>query len=284
MGVSTIRKIIYETCDAIWEELGGIYVSPPNETEWKLLAVGFRNKTGMPNCIGAIDGKHINMVCPRKSGSVYFNYRRRFSTVLLAVCDSNYSFTLIDVGACGSQSDGGIFRRSGFGKQILQGTFPFPEAEPLTNRMAEPFPFYFVGDAAFPLRKNLMRPYPGRNLDSIKTNFNKNLSRARVRIENSFGVLANRWRVLINNIHCSPKNVNKIILATIVLHNYLIFTKDITYTPPDFVDREVDGVTIPGQWRRDATLTSSRITTANRASQEAFAVRNQLARILNENL
>ncbi|XP_036336922.1 uncharacterized protein LOC118747034 [Rhagoletis pomonella] len=49
MGVSTVRKIIYETCDAIWSELHAIYVAQPNLTEWKNIANGFYMKSRMPH-------------------------------------------------------------------------------------------------------------------------------------------------------------------------------------------------------------------------------------------
>jgi len=63
-------------------------------------------------------------------------------------------------------------------------------------------PYIIVGDAAFPLRTNLLRPYPERNLPNIVTNssysvswllenravFKYRLSHARRGIENSFGI------------------------------------------------------------------------------------------------
>lgn len=68
IGVSTARKIIYETCDLIWEELSELYLSVPNKYEWRKIAEDFFKVSNMPNCVGALDGKHIAIECPPGSG------------------------------------------------------------------------------------------------------------------------------------------------------------------------------------------------------------------------
>ncbi|XP_069963627.1 putative nuclease HARBI1 [Bactrocera oleae] len=237
----------------------------------------------MPHCLGAIDGKHINIVCPRRSGSLFYNYKKTFSIVLMAACDSDYTFTFVDVGAVGSQSDGGIFAKSAFGKMILRRNIVLPPLDHLPGTNKD-FQYFFVGDNAFPLKENLMRPYPGRNLSPLKQHYNKKLSSARVYIENAFGILANRWRILHSNIHAAPKNIDKIVLATVVLHNYLMLDRSSGYFTEELVDHSENGAFVPGIWRQTTSQSPTfRISQANRSTAEAFASRDELAEYLFNN-
>lgn len=220
MGISTIGEIILETCDAIWDELSQIYLALPNHHEWKCIAQEIEKNTGMPNCIGSLDGKHIEIDCPPNAGSEYFNYKGYHSIVLLATCDANHCFTAVDIGAFGSESDGGVFARSEFGKKVLNDNNFLPPDSTLPNSNIS-FPHFFVADAAFPLKRHIMRPFPGRCISREKELFNKQLSRARVLIENTFGILAVKWRILLNSINAHPKNVIRIVKAVVTLHNFV---------------------------------------------------------------
>ena len=82
--------------------------------------------------------------------------------------------------------------------------------------------------------------------------FNYRLSRARCIIENSFGILAARWRLFRRPIIADPDRVVIYCKAAIALHNYLRTTESTVYCPPGFVDGE-DGAgnTIDGVWRAD---------------------------------
>ena len=56
---------------------------------------------------------------------------------------------------------------------------------------------------------------------------NYRLTRARQVVEIAFGILANRFRVLINHVYCVPSNARLIVEAVVILHNYLLNQKPI---------------------------------------------------------
>lgn len=96
----------------------------------------------------------------------------------MAVVDASYKFLVVDVGAPGRHSDGGIFKASKFGKQLTEGTLQLPGLArlPGSTKVA---PHVFVGDEAFQLRPDFMRPFPGKNMEPTHRIFNYRLSRAR---------------------------------------------------------------------------------------------------------
>lgn len=210
------------------------------------------------------------------SGSLFFNYKKSFSCVLMATCDAPYKFTTVDIGACGVQSDGGIFAASDLGKHINNGTLNIPEAKPLPGEV-EPMPFCFVGDEAFPLKLNLMRPFPGRRegLELAVKIFNYRLSRARGTIENTFGILVARWRIFRTPIKTAVENVDGIIQAAVVLHNFLKVRCAMLYCPPNFEDNVIG----PGEWRKEVNLNDSALrplgpVDSNNRPYNATMVRN----------
>lgn len=81
-------------------------------------------------------------------------------------------------------------------------------------------PYTLVADEAFPLKRYILRPYPGKHLDDFKRIFNYRLSRARRVIENTFGILVNRWRLLRQRINADVNNIDLFVKAIVCLHNY----------------------------------------------------------------
>ncbi|KAB0803460.1 hypothetical protein PPYR_00430 [Photinus pyralis] len=96
------------------------------------------------------------------------------------------------------------------------------------------------------------------------------LSRARRIVESSFGILANRFRVLLNPINLSAEKVEKITLACVVLHNFLCVSKGRIYTD--------------GSDKSPITLTNlQRIqsTSSNRSADAVRMIRNEYKEYFN---
>lgn len=204
----------------------------PTEEIWKTIAQKYKDMWHFSNCIGAIDRKHINIECPINSGSTFFNYKGSHSVVLLALVDADYKFIAVDVGSYGRNSDGGIFSKLIIGKRLSSNTFNVPKPIPIIEN-SEPQPYVVVGDEAFPLKTYLLRPYSRNYLRDNEPNkiFNYRLSRARRVVENSFRILAARWRCFRKNLEVQPEFVDKIVLSSCCLHNMLC--SDNAFEPED---------------------------------------------------
>ena len=199
---------------------------PPKEDDWKAIDQGFRNRWNFPNCCRALDGKHVALRQPANSGSLFHNYKHHFSVVLMALVDDQYRFTYVDVGNNGSNSDSGIFRHSNFGMQFFNGELKMPPAKTLPAfPEAGLLPHCIVADDAFPLRCDLLKPFPrgakGHKLPEDELVFNYRLSHARRIVENAFGILVQCWRVFDRRMYLSTPNAIRVIQAATVLHNYL---------------------------------------------------------------
>ncbi|KAJ8931153.1 hypothetical protein NQ314_015967 [Rhamnusium bicolor] len=99
-GRKTISDIIWETCNVLWFVLKDKVMPQPQKEDWLRIA-----EENFPNCIGALDGKHVRLVKPELSGSNFFNYKNYCSIVLLALVDTNYCFVTVDVGSYGRTAD-----------------------------------------------------------------------------------------------------------------------------------------------------------------------------------
>ncbi|XP_031657473.1 protein ALP1-like [Oncorhynchus kisutch] len=217
VGRSTVAGIVPSVAQAIWDCLVGEHMPVSKKEDWRAIAAEFLERWNFPNCLGSIDGKHVVIQAPPCSGSQFYNYKGTYSVVLLAVVDAIYCFRVVDVGDYGKGSDDGTLRDSAFGQALQDGTLEIPPPASLPGaKDLGPVPHVFVGDEAFPLRPNLMRPYAGHQLPLPKPVriFNKRLSRARLVVECAFGILAARWRMYWRVLGLSRSNVDACVKAT----------------------------------------------------------------------
>ena len=157
---------------------------------------------------------------PKKSGSEYFNYKGYFSLVLLTLVNAEYKFLWVSVGASGSSSDAQTFNRSKLRRNIENGTLGLPPPEPLGPGGPD-LHYFLLGDDVFALVPWLVKPYSRRQLTREERTANYRVSRGRRLVENAFGILVGRFRVLLTTMQHRPKVVRDIVLTCVVLHNML---------------------------------------------------------------
>ena len=112
-------------------------------------------------------------------------------------------------------------------------------AGPLQNINGVDVAPYIVGDGAYPLSEWLLKPYPRTGvLAQDEKRFNKEISKARVKVEHCYGILKGRWRILRQAIQDDIQKVPLIILCCCILH-VCVFQND-EYDGSDFEEDSDD--------------------------------------------
>ena len=222
MGVSTVWEIILDICTAIWEVLCHIHIHVPSEDEWRKLQQSLKNDRSFLIALVQLMANmswynaHLTLdhcsIITSHSSPLYF----------LAVISADYTFVMVDVGAYGRSNDNGVLNSTTFFKRLKNKTLGIPPSKKLPNDVGDVLaPHLFVEDEAFPLRYDLLGPYSRNELTNDARIFNYRLSQYRRVVENSFGILANSWRLYHRQIYLNPDDVTAVIKATLVLYNIL---------------------------------------------------------------
>lgn len=178
------------------------------------------------------------------------------SIVVMAIADGEYRLIYVDVGCNGRISDGGVFNKCSFAVALEKDKLNLPKLTALPNRDL-PVPHLLVADDAFAMKPNLLKPHVGRDLTGLQRIFNYRLSRARRIIENVFGLIAARFRVLRKPINVDADKTRRITLACCALHNFMMSQNVGVYAPTGTFDRyNADGSFVPGEWRGETTETN----------------------------
>lgn len=196
-------------CRAVWKHLLSQNIPPITRQVLEDVAIDLHLR------------KHVRIWCPAHSGSLFYNYKGYNSIVLLALVDSSYRFIFVDIGAYGKENDSTVFQNSKLYDLIMKHKLPIPAPKPLPGNQ-NATPFVFVGDEAFSISNNVMRPYSGKHLSVQQRIFNYRLSRARIYVECAFGILANKWRILHRAMNVQYEFATDIIKACCVLHNFVL--------------------------------------------------------------
>ena len=169
----------------------------------------------MKNIVGAIDGSFIKVASacvPPQQKVRHVNRKGFMSLILQAVVDSNRQFRDIDIRTPGSQGDWNAFRASPLCLLHSKGRNCLPP-----NKM-------LLADSGYFTHPILLTPYSRQQkYTRTQTNFNFLHSRGRVAVEDSFGILKERFaRLHESNSLMLPANmIPKVVLVACILHNLL---------------------------------------------------------------
>ena len=184
-------------------------------------ANNFNIKWNYPWGLGALDGKHCVTQAFGNSGSLFYNYKKTFSVILLALADANYKFLYVDIGSPGMNNDAGVMLNSSLQNAMTYDTLNMPKSS------LRGVDYHILGDDAFGHTKRLVKLYPSRGLTPSQRIFNLRFSRERRVVENSFGIMSAKFRILRSPILQKYENACATIKAVCVLHNFLLINQDI---------------------------------------------------------
>lgn len=137
---------------------------PQTENDWNIIASEFKKRWNFPHCLGCIDGKHIEIIPPSGSSSYFYNYKQRHSMV---IADAKYKFILFVFGTNGRVSDGGVLQNTVFYRKLKDNLLNIPKETKVTNSSRKR-PYILIGNVAFPLRSDMLKPYRQNDLNCNK--------------------------------------------------------------------------------------------------------------------
>ncbi|KAL3677667.1 hypothetical protein R1sor_004573 [Riccia sorocarpa] len=175
------------------------YVGLPRGARFQASTEKFYSLSKLPLVVGCIDGSYIKLRKKPKADqnpAEYWNRHHDHAVLLQGLCDADLTERRV--------RGRGSTRRT-VQEETVVGLRP-----------------YIIGDAAYPLTSFLMKAFDKRrNGEVSRNNFDKALRRSRVRIEHTFGLLKNRWRIVDTGVPVKLEEVSNIVMACVMLHNFI---------------------------------------------------------------
>jgi hypothetical protein len=216
---SSVSIIVRQVTRVISEYLGPKYIKlPVTKEDVEEKVKGFYKAFNFPQCIGAIDGTHIEIKQPKSNPTDYINRKSRFSLNVQACCDYRYCFMDVVIKWPGSVHDARIFGNSKLNEMLRNEVIPPCKRHVLDEEA--PLPVFLLGDPAYPLMPYIMKEYAAGGSTPREQYFGYKLCSARNVIECSFGRIKARFSCLKRAMDINIDDLPLVIYACFVLNNY----------------------------------------------------------------
>lgn len=213
VGEETIRDIFQNTCDGLMARLR-LKGFPKSQAGLRSIARQFQTSrkdvSPLSGCVGALDGICIKIKKPEpeENPAMFFSRKGFYAIPVQALVDSNYIFRFCSAVCTGATHDSLAFSVSGLRRELEKGILGSV--------------FYIVGDEAYICTDYLITPVPMSRTDTDEDNFNFFLSSLRMHVEQAFGMLVARWRILKGGLNFTVSKSTNIVCLCMKLHNYVI--------------------------------------------------------------
>ncbi|KAF0287118.1 putative nuclease HARBI1 [Amphibalanus amphitrite] len=206
----SVSRVLQRFCEAVLAAYPNVIHFPGTEQEIADTERQFRDKFGLPNVLGCVDGTHVNIKAPVVNEHLYVNRHQRHSINVQGVCDSNMLITNVVAKFPGASHDAFVFEQSALGRMLASSH----------GRLG-----YLLGDSGYPLRSWLIVPFDERHRERMtpdKQAFNKKHTQCRSVVERCFGILKARYRCLDQSggvLQYAPVKACQMVVTCCILHN-----------------------------------------------------------------
>lgn len=217
MNKSYVMCIVDEVCRVLYLSACDAVSFPRDHQGWEDLQAGFAARRGYPGVVGAADGSLLAIDRPEDYDGFYC--RKGYPALNIQAATSMFMSAEIRLG---SWSDSNSWKHSIIGRRatsiIHAGT-------------------RFIGGSSYALLPHLMVPYVKREesgeLNALQRRYNFLHSSTRMAVECTFGLWKGRFRVLQTVMdEKTIVKTKRVVMATIVLHNWMLALRDTTRITP----------------------------------------------------